>query len=102
MKSRIQLQEIFEKAVPSNVKVYYQPPENLKITYPCVIYSLDGDNVEHSDNRIYYGQKRYTVTVIDSNPDSIIPDCIRYLPYCNFVRTYRSDKLNHSVFTIYF
>ncbi len=82
--------------------VYFQPPESLKLKYPAIVYSLDGmDNIS-ADNLKYRSYKRYSVTLIDKDPDTEIPDKINSLPLCSFERHFRSDNLNHYIFNLYF
>lgn len=82
--------------------VYFQPPENLKIAYPCIVYERSSGRTDFADNIPYRFGKLYSITVIDSNPDSPIPDEISKLPCCTFDRHYVADNLNHDVFEIYF
>lgn len=83
-------------------KVYFQPPSSVKIVYPCVIYKLDSINVNYADSIKYKNKKRYTVTVIDQNPDSELPNKILTLEYSSFDRHFISDNLNHYTFTLYY
>lgn len=82
--------------------VYFQPPSNYAITYPCIIYSRENIDTAHADNNPYKLEKQYQVTVIDEDPDSVLPDTISNLPRSRFDRAYTSDGLHHTVFTIYF
>jgi hypothetical protein len=82
--------------------VYYQPPENLKLSYPCIIYEWDGTTTRYADNRIYSMMRRYTVTVIDRDPDSQIPLAVAKLPMCSHDRNFISDGLYHFVYTLYY
>lgn len=82
--------------------VYFQPPSNIKINYPCIVYKRDRRQVTFANNKKYKELKRYQVTVIDRNPDSEIPDKISNLPYCSFERFFTTDNLNHDVYNIYF
>lgn len=88
-------------SVPSK-RVFYQPPETVKLSYPCIIYKLAGDAPRFADNLKYFGMKRYTITVIDRNPDSEIPDLVAELPYCRMDRSYAADYLNHFVYELYY
>ena len=101
MDRRLKLQTLLE-SIKGVSKVYFQPPETVKMSYPCIVYSLDADKGLHANNGLYFLRKRYMLTVIDKNPDSVIPDAVRGLPYCDFERSYKKDNLNHWVFTIYF
>lgn len=96
---RIELQAILKDIVPN---VYFQPPNGLKLTYPCIIYERDNTRTTHADNRIYKATRRYTVTAIDRNPDSPLVDLLLELPLCAHDRFFTSDDLNHDVFTLYF
>ena len=101
MGSRIELQAKLEELLGSS-NVYFQPPETVKIKYPCIIYEIDRLNSMFADNVRYTSMKGYLITVIDKNPDSLIPDAIANLPLCSFDRRYTTDNLNHTTFTIYF
>jgi hypothetical protein len=81
--------------------VYFQPPVDKKMVYPCIRYELDDVDVEHADNIPWRSDKRYLVTIIDRNPDSAIPDKVAALPMCSFSRHYRASGLNHHVFNLF-
>ena len=82
--------------------VYFQPPESVKIKYPCIIYEHTDTDTIYANNLPYHSTKAYEVTVIDRNPDSTIPDEIGKLPYSRFVRHFTFENLNHDVFIVYF
>lgn len=82
-------------------KVYYQPPESVKLEYPCIIYELSNIFFKYANDDKYLHNNSYTVTLIDSDPDSTIVDEILKLPFISFDRHFTSDNLNHFVFTIH-
>ena len=82
--------------------VYFQPPESVQMTYPCIVYVRSSIRTRHAANLPYSLHKQYTVTVIDKDPDSAIPDRIAALPLCSFDRHYTADNLNHDVFQLYY
>lgn len=83
--------------------VYFQPPESIKLSYPCIVYSIAGASEKRANNKIYNCRDRYEAIVIDYDPDSDIPDKIRYhFPMCTFDRVYQSENLNHTVFKLYY
>lgn len=82
--------------------VYFQPPENIKIKFPCIIYSLEQINRLPADDKGYLFNRRYQVIYIDSDPDSDVVDMLSEYPMSSFNRHYVSDNLNHYVFSIYF
>lgn len=89
-------------ALPGVTKVYFQPPVNVQLVYPCIVYKRDSGFTRHADNQPYTRYLRYQVTVIDRNPDSAIPSEVAQLPSCEFDRFYTADDLNHDVFTLFF
>jgi hypothetical protein len=82
--------------------VYFQPPESVKLQYPCIVYRLSGESTRFADDKPYTNKKRYAVTAIDKNPDSELPDRIAALPSCAFDRYFAADNLNHYTYIIYF
>lgn len=98
---RIELQSLLEGLLESD-RVYFQPPTNVKMKYPAIVYNHDAYDTKFADNGPYSQTKRYQVTIIDGNPDSDIPDKIAALPLCRFDRSYVADNLYHKVFALYF
>lgn len=101
MGRRLDLQAILE-AIPGVSKVYFQPPEDVKLSYPAIVYSRDYVASTFAGNRPYRHTKRYLITVIDRNPDSKIPDYVSSLPMSSFDRAYSANQLNHDVYSVYF
>jgi hypothetical protein len=99
MGQRLDLQTLLE-GITTNV--YFQPPTNIQLKYPCIVYKRDFADTEFADNAPYAYKWRYMVTVIDQNPDSEIPGKVAALPMTLFNRFYTVDNLNHDVFSIYF
>lgn len=81
--------------------VYYQPPTGLKMRYPCICYERSRIGNEHADGRVYRQTAEYTVTVIDTKPDSLMTANVSVLERCAYVRRFISDNLYHDVFTIW-
>ena len=101
MDRRMSLQAKLEEILGSR-NVYYEPPESLKIKYPCIIYKRDADNTRYADNIRYKSINGYQVTIIDKASDSPIIDRLKTLPMCRWNRHFASDNLNHDVFTLYY
>ena len=76
---RLKLHEQLVEILGSR-NVYFQPPANRKIEYPCIKYELANIGETFADNLLYWSKKRYRVTIIDTNPDSLIPDKLSSLP----------------------
>lgn len=81
--------------------VYFQAPPNLQMQYPCIVYKRERVSTKFANNGLYRYLKRYQITVIDRDPDSLIPDAVAALPLCSFDRFFVANGLNHDVFNIY-
>jgi len=101
MAPRLELQTLLEGLIGSG-NVYFQPPPSFMMSYPCVVYNRSNIRTKFADNLPYLHRKQYTLTVIDANPDSEIPDKVADLPTCIFDRHFVSDNLNQDVFNILF
>lgn len=101
MANRPNLQTILEEILGSR-NVYYQPPESVKMNYPAIVYEFEGLVNTYADGGVYLTKHKYSLILIDKNPDSLFVGKINRLSFCSFVRHYKSDNLNHYVFTLYF
>lgn len=82
--------------------VYFQPPSNVEMKYPCIVYERDDADTKFAGNKPYLVTPRYQVTVIDPNPDSDIPKRLAALEQCRFLRFFAVGHLNHDVYILYF
>lgn len=90
------------KAVLGNSNTYFQPPENIKLKYPCAIYAMEGINTRHANDKVYLSHKRYSVTFITDDPDNDYDaKMAEQFSMVRFDRRYISDNLYHDVYTIY-
>jgi hypothetical protein len=99
MGQRLQLQSLLELITPH---VYFQPPPNINLVFPCIVYARYGSRTQFAQNGLYLHMKQYQVTVIDQDPDSGLPDKVEELPLCAFDRFFATENLNHHVFNLYF
>jgi len=99
MAPRLQLHDILCAITP---QVYFQPPENVVLAYPCIIYNRDFAETKFADNEPYDRVLRYMVMVIDRDPDSDIPNKVAKLPMSTFNRFFVADNLNHDVYQVFF
>lgn len=101
MGSRLELQTLLESLIGSS-NVYFQPPPNLNMAYPCIVYKISDADTKFAGNVPYRYTKRYMITIMDSDSDSQIPDKIAMLPTCIFDRSYVANNLYHTVFLLHF
>lgn len=102
MGQRLKFQSILEHILGSQ-NVYFQPPTNLSISYPCFIYERNTGDSKYADNSSYRFTIQYKVTYISTKPDSEeILKKLASLPMSRYDRHYTADNLNHDVFNIYY
>lgn len=99
MGSRSDLQDVLE-ALTTNV--YFQPPESVKMVYPCIVYSRTAGDTKFADDNPYLHDIQYQVMVIDKDPDSEIPGKVAMLPKSVFVRHFTASNLHHDVYHVYY
>lgn len=101
MASRLELHEELCELLGTR-QVYFQSPESIKMEYPAIVYGLDSIENSFANGGVYLSMRKYSVTVIDEDPDSPIVDKVLVLPTCRHNRHYEKDNLNHDVFTLYY
>ena len=101
MVNRPDLQTFLEELIGSR-NVYFQPPESVKMSYPAIVYSRKKIVNDHANNSVYKQSFSYEITVIDKDPDSEIVRKVSMLPKCAHDRHFKSDNLNHDIFTLFY
>lgn len=102
MARRLQLHEIL-CAILGTRKVYFQPPESVKIEYPAIVYKTVDRNDLKADDQRYRHLTCYEVSAIYQDPDSTLPENImESFLYCRHNTAFTSANLHHDVFTIYY
>lgn len=104
MERRNELHQVLKSLFGSDKPhVYYQPPKDQQIIYPCIVYKLDDMPAIHANNSPYGIGHRYQITVIDRDPESRLREEVSKLPTCR-MRTspYSKDNLHHYVFTLFY
>jgi hypothetical protein len=82
---------------------YYQPPSNIQVVYPCIIYNKTRKSKMLANDGIYLTKQGYQITVIEKNPDSPVADAIEeHFQYCTIDQYFAMDNLNHTVLTLYY
>lgn len=101
MDRRIELHDILS-GIPGVKKAYFQPPETVKLEYPCIIYHLQNVYMQSADDYPYKNRDGYSVMIIDRNPDSEIRRNLEAMQLCRFDRYFTSDGLNHWSYVLYY
>ena len=101
MASRLKLHEVLCEILGSR-NVYFNPPESVKLRYPAIVYNRKRIDNTYANNGVYTQSDAYEVTVIDYDVESEIVEKVSKLPMCSFDRNFKSDNLDHNVFTLYY
>ena len=92
--------EGFQEAAGETPHVYYQPPENLKIVYPCFVYSDSDVEVLYANDMPYLQYQEYVVTYMTRKASPPLVDAILRLPRVRFDRHYTSENIHHYAFVM--
>ena|SRR5690242_10214205 len=99
MAPRLELHAILGALCPN---VYFQPPSDVQMAYPAIVYERDRADTKFADDRPYTVTPKYNVTLISRDPDDGIFAALAALPMCAHERYFAAYNLNHDVFNIYF
>lgn len=101
MATRLDLQTLLS-GLTGVSKAYYQPPEDVRMDYPCIVYVKSAQPSGYADDIPYKRSTGYRVTIMDTNPDSLIPSLVAQLPTAKFITRFRKNNLYHDVYSIYY
>jgi hypothetical protein len=103
MDDRIRLHEELVALAGSSFHVYYQPPSNLEIAYPCIIYSRTAGDADHADNQMYRYRQQYQVIIVTADPDDdLFERILWHFPMSRPERHYSASNLHHDVISLYY
>lgn len=101
MDRRLELHDELLSIFENNV--YYQPPESIKLSYPCLLYSLSGGQNTRADNTSYLFTRRYELIYITRDSEhNFIEIMLKHFKHISYDRRYVSDNLYHDTFTLYY
>lgn len=81
---------------------YFQPPETVKISYPCIVYERSSIDYKNAGNKKYKGKVKYDLKLISTQPNNTTIIKLLDLQYCSYDRHYVSNNLNHDAFTLFY
>lgn len=105
-KRRIDLHQKFralKDASGKPIHVYYEPPESIKLEYPCIIYSKGRGETVFGNDMPYVFTNAYDVLYVTTDPDDPLPDQIALsFQMITHKRHYVYENLHHDSYTIYY
>lgn len=98
--SRLELHDKLLEILPN---VYFQPPSNIILKYPCIVYNKTPKYKRFANGGVYFSKQGYQLTVIENNPDSEVADVIESrFPHCAINQYFTKDNLNHTTLNLYY
>ena len=83
--------------------VYFQPPSDLTMRYPCIVYHSLPLIPKYADDSAYGTTNGYQITVMDFDPDSPIAyNLIAKFNYCRITNHFVLNNLNHTTLQLYY
>lgn len=84
--------------------VYFQPDSNVKMKYPCIVYTLNRPEDSYADNSRFLTRQSYQITTIYKSLSNDMFDKVRSLfPHyltCD-TRHQITEGLYHDYYTLY-
>lgn len=108
MRTRIEFQELLQSTLDKVLgigvgHVYFNPPEDLILKRPCIVYNRSNPDIKYADNKIYFYTTAYDVTYITDDPeDSVVDKELIKIPYCRPGRPFPSGNAYNYPYTIYY
>lgn len=96
MANRLTLSRVLHDILGSD-NVYYNPPENEKMNFPCIVYSRTYITDIKADNIKYLDYTTYKITVVSKKPDHPAIKEILKLPMTKFSAQYVKNGYYHDV-----
>lgn len=97
---RERLHGVLRKLCPN---VYFQPPSDVRMIYPCIVYAVASMDTVRANNKVYGMHTAYTITVIDRDPENEIPaTMLSSFAMCDWNASFVADNLNHTSLTLYY
>lgn len=95
--------ELHSELLGFSQNVYFQPPANIQLQYPCIIYEKTGKHREHANDETYLSTQEYSLILIEHDPDSLVADNIeKHFQFARIEQYYRVDNLNHTKLNLYY
>lgn len=89
--------QLHAKLKMASNNVYFNPPANIQLKYPCIIYHLSNTQSLFAENSRYQTQYNYRLTVLDTAADSeLVVKLLEIFPTMDIVSQHISDRLYHT------
>ena len=83
--------------------VYFEPPQSIKLKYPCAVFKRGVISSRHAGNIIYKIDDSFDLTYIRLDPDDdMTHDILNIFRQIRHTRTFVADGLHHDQYKLYY
>lgn len=101
MKTKEEVGDLLE-GVLGNSNVYFQPPTNIKLKYPCMVYKFVTPKVDRAGNMPYIVTGHWEVHHMYKDPDnSLVEKMLFASPFVAHDNNIVSEGVYNDYYTIY-
>lgn len=84
-------------------KTLFQPPPDVLLEYPAIVYTRKSTYTQAADNKNYKATTLYQIELIDPDPDSpLVAALLNKFKMITHVNNFKASNLNHDVFNLYY
>lgn len=95
--------ELHAKLVVIVKDVYFQPPANISMNYPCIVYQRIGVDTDSANDKNYIQTDSYQLTVIVKDPEDNIADTLLdSFSKISITSAFTLDNLHHTYLSLYY
>lgn len=97
---RLALHQEFVNILGNASRVYFMPPQEMRLSYPAIVYYVGGGSDSYADNVRFLQRTAFDVTLIENDPMSAKVDAIRDLKHSSYMTSFKKDGLHQHKFKI--
>lgn len=90
----------FLVAILGSAEVYMDPPENLKMRYPAIVYTRTDVRQQYADDGVYLCSDKYEIVVVSRTPMHPATTKLLQTARVRFNKHYVVNGLHHDVMTL--
>lgn len=100
---RYSLDDELRAVLPSDWHLYYEPPGEQGLVYPCLVYTKTSGDTRFANNGPYVYNRQYELTCIYEDPDDETPaNILKHFQNCRANRSFVTNNLHHDTMVLYY
>lgn len=98
---RLKLDKVLRDTLGS-AHVYFQPPESVRMEYPCIVYNLAKIPAQFADDKAYLLNPKYVIRYVTHKPDDEMRFTLVNVLGVPMIQAYAKDGLYHYIYELYY